>query len=395
MLRTLKEWRELPLGEPTCAAWEQFRPFLDQQGYKLFERVELDWTNSIALKPPAGCSTIRAEDCNSLFLPESLNIEPQPSLFVPRTGIHSAARSPSNTDVVIRIIAIGNDGQEHLDILRALAAPDAQVPENRTVPMIAELKTGDFVLGVFPLLWPEAMSNPWFETVRQVLDALDQVLEGFTYLHRRLIAHRDFAMKEVFSNYGRGWDSAKHQPPCLRIPPTLRSCCPDMRYMINDLELSVQFASDSLPSTRVVMGNPIERYGYPAKEYGKYLGPEANRSAPYCPFKADMYQLGKSALDSFRFVQAPGLRRLLGRMTSKDPEMRPTAAQALAELRNIRLTAPEEVIDDVPVDQDHRFRRLAPNEICTCSRCARTKLRKVPFPLTLNRVPHQQDYCTS
>ncbi|EJD44204.1 hypothetical protein AURDEDRAFT_166919 [Auricularia subglabra TFB-10046 SS5] len=94
-----------------------------------------------------------------------------------------AALSPGNTDVVIRIMAIGDEGQDHLALMRALGAPEAQVPENHTLPMLAELKRDDMVFGIFPIMWPSAMSRPWFETVRQFLDALEQVLEVWLGLH--------------------------------------------------------------------------------------------------------------------------------------------------------------------------------------------------------------------
>ncbi|EJD51266.1 hypothetical protein AURDEDRAFT_159672 [Auricularia subglabra TFB-10046 SS5] len=356
---SLLEWKSLEIVEPARQAWEQFEPFFEQHGYKLF--VPHDDLRAVVLKAPAECSKIRAEDYNSRFLPECLGMERNPSIFY--TGIHVAARAPNNVDVVIRIMAIRDEGREHLAIMRALSAPDAQVPENRTVPMIAELQMDDVVFGIFPQMWDSAMVRPWFETIRQLLDALEQVLEGFVFLHQRLIAHRDFAMLEVFSNYGRGWDVKKKRPRCVRTPPIFRSCILDMRYMINDFELSIQFAPDSDPETRLVTGIPIARYGAIAEEYLKPLAPEARLDTPYCPFKADIYQIGASALLEFQDVHIlPELLTLFSTMASDEPNARPTAAHALAMLRSIRDSASEDALNGIPVNRLYGFGRTLPGE---------------------------------
>ncbi|EJD43938.1 hypothetical protein AURDEDRAFT_166993 [Auricularia subglabra TFB-10046 SS5] len=315
--------------------------------------------------------------------------------------MHFAARAPNNVDVVIRIMAIGGEGQEHLAIQRALSAPDAQVPENRTVPMIAELEKDDIVFGIFPLMWDEAMRWPWFETVRQLLDALEQVLEvlrrcpvaglirssfgrvlpifisglshtgSVKYVHYdtpwlKRSFYKDFAFTEVFSNYGRGWDFEKtpRVPSCTLIPHVFRSRCPDMRYMINDFELSVQFAPESDLETRLVSGVPIARYGGTAEQYGKHLPPEALLDIPYCPFKADMYQVGMHALKYYQNVQLPELLALFTLMASDDPKARPTAAEALTTFRGIRKRASQDVLNDIPVDEYREYRLLLPGEIC-------------------------------
>lgn len=363
---TLREWRQLELPVPAWQAWQQFEPFFEQHGYKLFV-PDLDYTQ--LLRAPEDCG-IRGEDANSLFLPECLGMAVNPSAFCMQTGIHVAARAPSNLDVVIRIMAIGDEGREHLAIMRELAAPEARVPENRTVPMIAELTTGGVVFGIFPVMWTHAMQIPWFETGRQLLDALDQVLEGFAFLHKCLIAHRDFDLSEVFSNYGRGWDPMKRRPKCKSIPPIFRSCCPDFRYLINDFDLSIKFAPESDPETRLVTGVPIARYGGTAEVYGKLLAPEARLDAPYCPFKADIYQLGASALEYCQNVHTlPELLALLAAMADDDPAARPTAADTLSTLRNICETASDDALDDIPVDPLSEYRRILPGETCTCSGC--------------------------
>ncbi|EJD42251.1 hypothetical protein AURDEDRAFT_168804 [Auricularia subglabra TFB-10046 SS5] len=168
----------------------------------------------------------------------------------------------------------------------------------------------------------------------------------------------------MYSNYGHGYKATKKQPPCHCRPAIFRSCCPDIRYLINDFELSVVFAPDSDPASRVVTGIPNACYGVTADMYGKWLPPEALLDVPYCPFKADIYQFGKSALAHYENVHAPAeLRDMFVQMASDDPDARPTAAKALSTLRYIRLNTSEDVLDDVPPHNFLAFRRFSPGEL--------------------------------
>jgi hypothetical protein len=57
--------------------------------------------------------------------------------------------------------------------------------------------------------------------------------------------------------------------------------------------MSVQFDPELDPATRLVTGLPTAIYGMnDAQRYGKELAPESLKEAPYCPFKADVYQVG-------------------------------------------------------------------------------------------------------
>jgi hypothetical protein len=67
-----------------------------------------------------------------------------------------------------------------------------------------------------------------------------------------------------------------------------------IRYYIIDFELSVRFAEDSTPDQRVVKGLPLLRNGYDhPDDYGGHISPETLLDAPHCPFKSDVFQLGK------------------------------------------------------------------------------------------------------
>jgi hypothetical protein len=67
-----------------------------------------------------------------------------------------------------------------------------------------------------------------------------------------------------------------------------------VRYYIIDFELSVRFPEDSSPDQRVVTGLPLLRLGYDhPDDYGNYIAPEMLLDTPHCPFKSDIFQLGK------------------------------------------------------------------------------------------------------
>jgi hypothetical protein len=64
-----------------------------------------------------------------------------------------------------------------------------------------------------------------------------------------------------------------------------------IRYYLNDFELAVTFDLDSDPSSRVVTGLPTAKLR--PGQYGRDIAPEMQLESPYCPFRADIWQLGK------------------------------------------------------------------------------------------------------
>jgi len=143
-------------------------------------------------------------------------------------------------------------------------------------------------------------------------------------------------------------------------------CYFPVRYYINDFELAVCYEPDSDPSTRVVSGLPTE--GILTGEYGRPPAPEMLTGAPYCPFKADVWQLGRmftvrSAVgepsifliiyhllifDSQHVDVLPeAIRQLFSEMASDIPTQRPTATDALQRLRKLKIDTPQSVLDSI------------------------------------------------
>jgi hypothetical protein len=87
-------------------------------------------------------------------------------------------RTHEGQDVVMRVIAIGDNGREHLDILRLLAtAPQALVSANHALPMIREVQLGHITFGVFPLVGYTLDASWANNSVGDILDMLLQALE--------------------------------------------------------------------------------------------------------------------------------------------------------------------------------------------------------------------------
>ncbi|KZW03274.1 hypothetical protein EXIGLDRAFT_725725 [Exidia glandulosa HHB12029] len=373
--RTLFAWRTLDYRE-AHKAWIFLASFIAEQGYTLFKILPNDTT------PPPVFTLVRSPDeyhywpSSNVFQPEQLVPE-----FAPNSGIHFAARSLANQEVVIRLLTIGDEGKASLDILRRLSAPEARVARNHALPMIKELHIGDMVFGVFPMMYAHGLTSfPWPETTEQILDGLEQALEGFVYLHENLIAHRDFAFEEIFLNFGAitGSSVPWNEKLCRRVPLPIRSQFP-ARYYINDFELSVQFDPSSDPATRLVTGVPIARYGYTVDDYAKPLPPEARGDAPYCPFKMDVYQFGQNASEFFSGVTGvPGLHELFASMASDDPRDRPSFAQALSSLQEARRATPDHALREMSVDWSRWLRAIAKRKDCTCHTCLPSEDAKSP-----------------
>lgn len=144
--------------------------------------------------------------------------------------------------------------------------------------------------------------------------------------------------------------------------PPFRSTFPFKVYII-DFENCVLFDEDSDPDTHVHSGPPP---GFQLKTYTRIKYPEIRSDAPYNPFLVDVWQLGtrfKCLLGGYAEMpddleepdvpweegEGPedeeppvplksipaAVVTLVDRMTAEDPAERPTAAGALAELRNI------------------------------------------------------------
>lgn len=83
-----------------------------------------------------------------------------------------------------------------LNILRFLSTtPQILVENNHILPLLDELRTGDLVFGIFPLLMGPNLSTVMhlgvLNSVADIMDLLLEAFEGVAFLHANGIAHRD------------------------------------------------------------------------------------------------------------------------------------------------------------------------------------------------------------
>ena len=118
--------------------------------------------------------------CNFIYLFNYL------SNIYRQNTLSRAARTQDGLDVIIRVIVIGHEGHNHLNILRTIATGEnSLLSTNHTLPMFKEFQFEDIVFGIFPLVGGEMLYAFGFwpdNSVGDVIDMLMQMLEvSFTY----------------------------------------------------------------------------------------------------------------------------------------------------------------------------------------------------------------------
>jgi hypothetical protein len=61
--------------------------------------------------------------------------------------------------------------------------------DNHVVPVLKEIVHEDMTFMVFPLL-STGFENPWYYSFSEVLNAVEQILEGIRFCHEQLVAHQ-------------------------------------------------------------------------------------------------------------------------------------------------------------------------------------------------------------
>ena len=194
--KTLEEWRHLkpPLEEgapfincDVCPrnVWIPLESFFLSHGYTLWQP-----RNSLYQKPPNDAPrtpdgfTYRTIYCVEPYEQHFDVIVSQNScssgltLIDSKNNIHCPARTTDNRDVLIRLMAIGEDrGERHrMSLSRVATGNNALLGNNHVVPVLQELVHDDMIFAVFPLM-AEGFDYPWFYRFSEVLDAVEQVLE--------------------------------------------------------------------------------------------------------------------------------------------------------------------------------------------------------------------------
>ncbi|OJT07915.1 hypothetical protein TRAPUB_1194 [Trametes pubescens] len=292
---------------PKEQGWQARHRFLKDHGYLLRPRYSPGWK-------PSWIDT----DYDPFYCEDSI--------VLLHYQIIDATRLSNRETVAIKSFL--KQGQE-LHIAQFLASIDDS--RNHSVPVL-EVLSDPFdpqrALMVMPYLRP--CNNPEFATIGDIVDFIDQTIEGLVFMHKHNIAHRDIAVENILMD-ARALYPIGHHPVRLGASPDVRTpvfplprAGRDVRYHYIDFGLSSRFAPGS---STLVIG-----------DVGRAEVPEHSDTVPYDAFKVDIYALGDTYSQEFsqKYNSMEFLEALIRPMTLRQPEQRPTAEQVSREWQRIR-----------------------------------------------------------
>ena len=126
------------------------------------------------------------------------------------------ARTRDGHDVAIRVVAIKNEGHEHLSILRKVATgPITLLSNNHVLPMFTEFHFHDIAFGIFPMVgWMMSdVYDYWAKnSVGDMVDMLMQALEANKPLVQTKIIMRSSSAPRSLSLWMRMQKSSPQSP---------------------------------------------------------------------------------------------------------------------------------------------------------------------------------------
>ncbi|KAM5532920.1 hypothetical protein V8D89_013386 [Ganoderma adspersum] len=320
----LKSWRGASgkdrSYEPVEAIWNLLAPFFAERGYTLWQHSYFFLT--FGTKGDVVPNGYMYATPHRAF--ENLSGSIQGALaYEYKNALTRAARASDRRDVIFRVLAVGEEGREHVELLKAFTTgPYGLISSNHILPLLDLIELEDITFAVYPKVGGSCseLYNAWAKSsVGDILDMIAQCLEALVFLHACRVAHRD-AFKD---NFVIQW-----VPESLRIDYDAPSSSPRV-YMI-DFELAIRFPMDSSEEERLCIGRPSG--GSIPGSSGRPMPPEVLSGKPYDPFKLDVWQLGKSISDFKSTI--PEIDKVLASMVDPDPTTRPTAYEAMKALLN-------------------------------------------------------------
>ncbi|OSD01770.1 hypothetical protein PYCCODRAFT_1436060 [Trametes coccinea BRFM310] len=296
--------------------WKDHQPFFAEHGYMLRPRYRPDWVPSWQRDPSI----------------DILSAEDQLTMHALRPHLMDARRTSDDGLVLIKKI---HSSSAELQIATYLNSPKmCQDPRNHTVPVVNVLRdpqddTVTFL--IMPFL--RNIDDPPFESVENVLDCCEQLLEGLVYMHDHGVAHRDCAYKNVMVDASPLFPQGHHAMSTYGLPRDPKKPAPvlsrrgiPLRYYYIDFGISTRYA--------------------PGEHRAPVLGrdgldqdvPELSETVPYDPFKVDIFILGNLFREIFldKYANVGMLAPLVEEMTIKESAKRPTAVAALKTFEGIR-----------------------------------------------------------
>ncbi|GBE87973.1 hypothetical protein SCP_1201990 [Sparassis crispa] len=291
--------------------WRDRCIFLQQHGYQLRPRYHPNWS------PSWLGTTFDPTFCED-------------SILLLTDNVIDAVRLQDGELVSIKAVPEHSD---EIRIARFLSSPELlEHPTNHSVPVLHVLSDpldNQFKLMVMPFLRP--FNNPPFYAIGEVIDFIQQTLEGLHFLHTQGIAHRDCASANIMMD-ARSLYSQGHHPVRLNysregIYPVypLSRMNHHVKYYYIDFGISSQFQEGNSPYVTGRKGRDKEL-------------PELSFGVPYSAFKVDIFTLGNLYTKEFlqKYLGLEFLDPLVAAMTDRRPDQRPTAEGALLIFEGIR-----------------------------------------------------------
>ncbi|THH05726.1 hypothetical protein EW146_g9825 [Bondarzewia mesenterica] len=295
--------------------WDSRRHFFQAKGYQLWKSLGIDslFAPNYHPRTPDGFSydteysatrdhpffSIRECTCLlELCCCTNLLLSSQPTT-------HCPARTIDDREVLIVLLSDGVTGPNTVDCLQHVATGAvAGIDRNHSLPLLQQFPCGNLVFGVFPLIG-YAFHIPWFSSMMEAVDAMSQILEHFFTIVVLLIV-----ICSLTTCYIRVVKDI--ETPSITVVP----------------EIFIYHAT-----TSSTLG------GHSWDDYTRAAPPEMRSGKPYCPFKSDVWQLGRTFLDCFQPLEhVPEIIQLLQSMIGEDPDARPTARIAVERLNELRYT---------------------------------------------------------
>ncbi|KAI9063468.1 hypothetical protein FKP32DRAFT_1571909 [Trametes sanguinea] len=296
--------------------WQTRFPFLESHGYLLRPRHRPGWIPSWWRAP--GVKILQAED--------RLGDRP----FKPQ--VIDARRMSDDKLVMIKKIVTGSSEEE---LATLLSSTDLrQDPRNHCVPILDVLRDPeDAQLSylVMPFLRP--LDDPEYSTIDEILDCIEQILEGLLFLHDHGIAHRDCAYPNVMLDAEAMFPQGFHPMAEIALPDRITRPAPYLsrshvhaKYYFIDFGISSRFTAQD--EDRLVLG----------EDCIDPKVPELSDTVPYDPFKVDVFLAGNMFYKCFlqKYSNVGMLEPLVRWMRRSDPSRRPSASQAFWAFRSIR-----------------------------------------------------------
>jgi hypothetical protein len=295
--------------------WRDHYNFLKDKGYKLRRRYTPDWV-------PSWTNTNKTD------------INCEDGIMSRHYHLLDAQRIQDGARVSLKRIDVSLHPYE-IEIGRYFCSfPLSQDPANHCVPIYDVLQVpadAQSAILVMPLL--RNATDPYFDTVGEVIDCVHQLFEGLRFMHRHHVAHRDCMQLNIMMDGGMFIDAwhpsdqymsedfkrvARHRTR-TQSPP---------RYYYIDFGISRKYDASNT--------NPLE-----IPIYGGDKGvPEFVEAytKPWNPFPTDIWYLGhaiqETFLDSYSGVEF--LNGLVSDMMHSDPAQRPNMDEIFSRFRVLR-----------------------------------------------------------